>query len=490
MTVNQVKSALLLGLVLLLTAGCVQEPLKVKPIAKTENPASLARDLGQALAEAKAERVDILAPTWFAQAQASHDKARIGLDQGTALAGILENLATGDAQLKQARKFADRSRSDLAKVIESRDAAMKADAGRYAKPFAKLENDFLKLTRAVENKNTKYVNSHKKEVNDSYRALELTAIKDATLAQVREMLRKAEDDDLDEAAPKSYLVAKSKLADADAAITRDRYDKKTIDAEVATARFFIQRMQEIAKAALRLEKMEPEAIALWMESYMSKINTGLKGDDLRDLSFDQQQAAISDAIAMLSRNRSSVSSLVETKNLEIEKLNRRIAELEGRTYQERADKERLAAEKRFNELYNQVQRYFSPDQAEVYKKAQQLVIRLKAMQFPVGQAVIVPENYPLLATVQKAIRTFGRPAVVIEGHTDSTGTPTANQILSQSRAESVRKYLIANDTLPASKIDAQGYGATRPLAPNTTAAGRAVNRRIDVIIKPSMASMQ
>ena len=59
-----------------------------------------------------------------------------------------------------------------------------------------------------------------------------------------------------------------------------------------------------------------------------------------------------------------------------------------------------------------------------------------------------------------------------------------NQRLSQSRAESVKQYFLANGSLPESKLSAVGYGSSRPLASNKTAAGRAVNRRIDVVIKP------
>ena len=108
------------------------------------------------------------------------------------------------------------------------------------------------------------------------------------------------------------------------------------------------------------------------------------------------------------------------------------------------------------------------------------------MQFPVGKADIEPGNYSLLATVQEAIVAFGQPDVTIEGHTDSTGSDAMNQELSRIRAEAVRQYLISNGTLPAGKISAIGFGSSRPLASNATSAGRAVNRRIDVIIKPMM----
>jgi len=471
--------------------ACAGEPLKVEPVAKTENPTALTNKLGQGLTAAKQDRVDQFSPTWFALAQVSYEKAKQGIDKGTELSGILENLATGQAQLQQAQIYAAKSQAALADVIQSRDAAVTAHANQYEKEYNRLEADFQKLAEAVEENDMGYVRSKKKTVNDMYRALELRAIKDAVLGQARRLMATAKSQDMDEAAPKSFLIAQSKLADAEAVITKDRYAKDKIAAAVQEAQFYAQRMHQIAQTSVQFEKMAPEDIVLRMEHFFAQTITHLKEADRRNLPFDAQEEGILSAISSLQRNQSSLSSQIEAKNIEIEKLKRRIGDQEGRTYQERADKERiaadkerLAAEKRFNELYNKVQGFFSADEAEVYKKAQQLVIRLKAIQFPVGQAVIMSKNYPLLTTVQKAIDTFGKPDVVIEGHTDSTGTEVLNQELSQKRAEAVKQYLIYNGSLPAGKIAAVGYGSARPLASNANAQGRAINRRIDVIIKP------
>ncbi len=86
--------------------------------------------------------------------------------------------------------------------------------------------------------------------------------------------------------------------------------------------------------------------------------------------------------------------------------------------------------------------------------------------------------------VQWSIRSFGEPDVVIQGHTDSTGADEMNESLSQARAVAVLEYLLANGTLTADKLQAVGYGSQRPLASNETTEGRAINRRIDVVIKP------
>jgi OOP family OmpA-OmpF porin len=110
---------------------------------------------------------------------------------------------------------------------------------------------------------------------------------------------------------------------------------------------------------------------------------------------------------------------------------------------------------------------------------------MRGIQFPSEQATLTPENYVLLSKVQQAIQTFGQPIVTIEGHTDTTGSAQTNQELSQKRAEAVKTYLVANKTLPENRIRAIGYGPNRPLAPETTPEGRAMNRRIDVLITPS-----
>jgi OOP family OmpA-OmpF porin len=119
----------------LLLSGCVQAQLQVTPIAKTGHPAALANTLGEKIAAAGKEQVDVLSPTWFAKARASHAKAQSGIEKGIALNAILESIATGNAQLEQALKAALKSRAELADVIKSRDAAISAGAEKYAKAF-------------------------------------------------------------------------------------------------------------------------------------------------------------------------------------------------------------------------------------------------------------------------------------------------------------------------------------------------------------------
>ncbi len=73
----------------------------------------------------------------------------------------------------------------------------------------------------------------------------------------------------------------------------------------------------------------------------------------------------------------------------------------------------------------------------------------------------------------------------MEGHTDAFGSDETNLMLSQERADAVRKYLLANmRDLSREDVGAVGFGESRPVANNETAEGRAKNRRIDVVIRP------
>jgi hypothetical protein len=70
--------------------------------------------------------------------------------------------------------------------------------------------------------------------------------------------------------------------------------------------------------------------------------------------------------------------------------------------------------------------------------------------------------------------------LTIEGHTDSDGEEAANLDLSQRRAESVRKYLMENGKIDGARLEAQGYGESKPIDANTTPEGKANNRRVEL----------
>lgn len=102
----------------------------------------------------------------------------------------------------------------------------------------------------------------------------------------------------------------------------------------------------------------------------------------------------------------------------------------------------------------------------------------RIVEFESGSSKLAPQGAQLLDEMSTAILRVGKHHIQIVGHTDSQGHPDANQVLSQSRAESVRRYLIGKG-LDSDSLEAQGMGAREPIASNATPDGRARNRRIE-----------
>ena len=160
--------------------------------------------------------------------------------------------------------------------------------------------------------------------------------------------------------------------------------------------------------------------------------------------------------------------------------------LGGATAERAALIQRLEAQNRVKQQFEQVERMFSSNEARVFRQGNNVILRLVGLSFDSGDSQIKPQNFDLLAKVEKAIDVFPRSELTIEGHTDSHGGDDLNQKLSQERAESVQQYMINAMRIPTYRLIATGYGETRPVASNETESGRARNRRIDIVIKPNL----
>ncbi|MDH3255259.1 MAG: OmpA family protein [Acidobacteriota bacterium] len=102
--------------------------------------------------------------------------------------------------------------------------------------------------------------------------------------------------------------------------------------------------------------------------------------------------------------------------------------------------------------------------------------------FAVDSALIGQDGQQRLGQVASVLNDFPKTAVVIQGHTDSTGSEEHNQGLSERRATAVRNDL-AGRGVAASRMTALGYGEGYPLASNETPDGRARNRRVEILLK-------
>ena len=104
---------------------------------------------------------------------------------------------------------------------------------------------------------------------------------------------------------------------------------------------------------------------------------------------------------------------------------------------------------------------------------------LRGVTFETGRSALKPDSYTILDIVAASLSANPDIKIEIAGHTDNTGSAATNMRLSQARADAVRAYLASKGVVPERMV-AKGYGPSQPVAPNTTATGRAQNRRVEL----------
>ncbi len=122
----------------------------------------------------------------------------------------------------------------------------------------------------------------------------------------------------------------------------------------------------------------------------------------------------------------------------------------------------------------------APKPALVVLKEDRIQLK-QQVRFAAGKAVILQESHALLDQVTDAVRRAGIKRLRIESHTDSAGDKAVNLKLSRDWASAVLEFLVQRG-VDRARLVAEGFGDTRPLAPNLTAHGRELNRRIELVI--------
>jgi outer membrane protein OmpA-like peptidoglycan-associated protein len=191
---------------------------------------------------------------------------------------------------------------------------------------------------------------------------------------------------------------------------------------------------------------------------------------------DQQRAT---EVAQMHTNEAAA---VRTTSAALVRANQQLASEDQQLQTER--QRRQDAEKRAAQASADLARI-----ASVKQEARGMVITLSgSVLFASAKADLLPDAQVKLNDVAKALAEQDPDAkMVVGGYTDSQGTLSFNQDLSQRRADAVRTYLVAHG-IASDRITAQGYGPSQPVADNASAEGRANNRRVEIVVQPTSAS--
>lgn len=160
---------------------------------------------------------------------------------------------------------------------------------------------------------------------------------------------------------------------------------------------------------------------------------------------------------------------------------RSAAEAEARRLASEADAKRQAADAEAQRisLAEQAKRN---EAASACERAMRSTASPGVIQFERASDVLLRDSRPVLRKLVEVAKTCENSIIEVQGHTDAEGVPDRNQPLSERRAKAVLDFLV-DAGVPADRITAVGYGDTQPVADNTTAEGRAKNRRIEFTVK-------
>ena len=159
--------------------------------------------------------------------------------------------------------------------------------------------------------------------------------------------------------------------------------------------------------------------------------------------------------------------------------------------QAEAEKQRMAAEEAIRQKEEQRQRLLNQlnQVLETKDTDRGLVVSMPDVLFDTGSYTLKPAARERLARISGIVLAYPDLRLEIEGHTDSVGSDAYNQTLSEKRAASVRDYLV-DSSVSINNVIARGFGKTRPVADNSTAKGRQLNRRVEMIVSGDVIGNQ
>lgn len=449
--------------------------------------------LSAAIEKARSEQVDVLAPTNFAAAVEAHQAATKGAAKGRSAEKVRARVQEGDAALQRAVTAAESARKLLGAVIKTREDAVTAQASKFApEAWSKAATRFQQAMTENEGGDTRDAQRRAAEAEVLLRDAELIAIKNGMLNEARTLIAQADEAKVERFAPRSLQTAKRHLAEAEQEIQRNRYDVSAPRRLAAQARYEARHASYLAQLIERTRQQEGddqagwEALILSWEEPLERIAGDMEVALQFDQGFEQPMQELSEHAQQQAQELRRMKQELDDRDEQLATLNKQLQRTESRlggVSEERiALQRRVDAQERVRANVATIEASFTPDEARVFRQGDDVVVSLLGVKFPSGRSTIDGASAALMHKVQQALSLFPDASISVEGHTDANGGDSANLILSQDRADAVKQYLVTHFAIDAEKIASVGYGEGRPVATNETPAGRARNRRIDLII--------
>lgn len=396
--------------------------------------------------------VEVLAPKQFAEAKVYLEEAVKEAQNSEDPRAGNKTAELGLRSLAQAEDVAKKAHNIFGEAFKKRRQAQEAHAHLlFEKDFTDVDDELKDAARKLELGNDRVGIEKNVTLAGQYADLEKRALKKNLSEIAQRAYEQAVAAHARQHAPITLKAAKSELEIAKKIIELEKENFSKAQFHAEQARYLALRAKYIADliTGFKTERMTDEQFVLWYQSQLEQIHSGMPYPIKFDLSNK-------DVVDKFSRDLNRTSS--DLKNLEAKTVSKEAS-------------------------FREVSDLFSPEEAEVLRRGDDLIIRSFGFYFNVGKSELLPRNYDLLNKIVTAIGKFPKSGIEVEGHTDSSGSPNINQRLSNERAQNIADFLVKVAKIDAARVTSVGVGDERPIAVNDTDEGRKKNRRIEVIIK-------
>jgi outer membrane protein OmpA-like peptidoglycan-associated protein/HEPN domain-containing protein len=426
----------------------------------------------------------ILSPISYEKAAEFYKDAEELFIKGITGGSLEAKINAATDHFQKAFNFSEAGKLKLNEGIEARNNAVNTEAATHASNiWYKAEKKFNDAAEQLELGNIEDAVELSREAANLYRQAELISLKTNYLEDTYMLIEKAERMDADEYSPRTLKKAKSLAEFAEKEISLNRYDSKrakelSLEAlyEANHAIFLTNLIKRIKKDNVTIEEL-----LLEIEEPFNAIGGALNTKANISKGYQYVKTQLLNRIDSLKKN---VSDLQNENTLLVRKINLLDSEVGVEEAKPNSLRSKIATESSIRENYFEVQKLFKQSEAEVFKEGNVITLRLVGLLFDPASSELKDFHFVLLKKVIEAIKKFSDAKVRVEGHTDSSGDSIMNLRLSEERAYSVMNYIKTNAKFKINKLTASGYGETNPIASNGTRAGRAMNKRIDVVIMP------
>lgn len=451
----------------------------------------LFKEANDARDKANEVEANIYSPNFYKTAVKSYEKAEEGFSKGKNLEDIEKDLKMSAVYYLKAVENTRLAHEELTNCIKARTDALKVDAPKHRPDAWKdAESEFTRAVKALEESEQSSAQNKARKAERQYRQVELESIEAGFLDGTRALIKEGKKSDVRKKAPATLTKAEALVTESENLLVENRYDTDQVrelareaNYEAKHAGYLAGRIKELEDSKTTLEQILLEAEEP-LQTIADKLDVKAQFDMGRKPVLDDilhQIWVLQQTISTLKQDVSDDEAQIRMLTQEIESMQSQLGDLKDK---EQNLAKLMEAQRLKREKYARVEKAFTQDEAQVSRIEDKVIIRMYGLSFPVGKSTIEPQYYGLLAKVIEAFREYPGCQIVVEGHTDSYGTDDKNMQLSTERSEAVKQYLLATSGMDAARINAVGYGETKPIASNETKDGRRKNRRIEVVIHP------